>query len=65
MTPEEIKNLLTREMENKKVHTAFTDTVCNENPSHHILEGDEFYFIGGKHKVCNDCFGDVMNFLDE
>lgn len=63
MTNAEIKGILSREMENKKVYSAEWDGRCGFCP-HPILEGDSFVFMGNKEKVCDNCRKEIIEHLE-
>jgi hypothetical protein len=64
MNTRKIKTILIEEIEYKKVFAASWDTRCDECGKD-ILEGEDFVFMGSKKKICEDCRGDIISFLEE
>lgn len=64
MNDNDIKLLLRRELENKKVYDASRDLKCDEC-GEYIPEGDPFYFMGNKEKVCVTCYDGIISWLEE
>lgn len=63
MSDSEIKALLLEELENKKEFNALYDTFCDVKRCV-IYEGDTFIFLGNRQKVCDDCFRDIISFVE-
>lgn len=53
------KGILLEELENKKSFEANWDTECSVG-GEDILVGDTFYFMGEKKKVCQNCFAEIQ-----
>lgn len=56
--------LLLEEVGYKKSFSAMNDTECNACYGT-IFEGDTFYFIGNKSKLCEDCRGNLESILED
>lgn len=59
----EIWKVLKEDIENKKPFTSAYDMDCYVC-SNEIMEGDEFFFMGAKRKVCNNCLGDMIDAVE-
>lgn len=55
----DLKGILLEELENKKSFTANWQTECSVG-GEDIEEGDTFYFMGEKKKVCQNCFAELQ-----
>lgn len=64
MNTKDIKQTLYQELERKKQFQARWDTYCDECGSN-IQEDDDFYFFGDKRKICQECYNEIMNYLEE
>lgn len=63
MTVKEIYNLIRIELLNKKVFTAKWQARC-DICGNVISQGDDFFFLGDKKKLCDSCFGDLLEYFE-
>lgn len=59
-----IKKILLEEIGCKKQHTANYDTRCYWCGSE-IAEEEPLYFMGDVRKTCDNCFDDIITFLED
>lgn len=59
----DIKDILKEEFENKKAFDAKWEAECNLG-GEDIMEGDTFYFMGDKKKVCQNCFEEIQETIE-
>ena len=64
MKPDEIKDLLIREIYNKRSFDCNRNTGCSQC-GEMIYEADSLYFYGDKEKTCGDCHEAILSFLQE
>jgi hypothetical protein len=64
MKEPDIKALLARDLQNKKSYDAMYPAECSQCGDD-IFEGDTFYFMGEKEKVCQNCYNEVADFLGD
>ena len=58
----EIVDLLVEELENKKVFDVGWEIECGLCGGS-LMEGDRFIFVGDKNKICMDCRGEMVDYL--
>lgn len=63
LKPNEIFKILRDDLENKKSFNANWHTEC-DLCGVDMDEGDMFYFMGNKEKVCETCFDDIVGYIE-
>lgn len=53
---------LKEELENKRPYQANRNVNC-ELCREGMAEGDDFYFIGNRHKICVNCLGELQEII--
>jgi len=63
MSDSEAKNILREEWENKKAYPSKYTSKCSFCP-HNIFPGEDIRFTGNKKKLCNECYNEILSFID-